>query len=301
MKSIAFLSVVFCCLGDLRSTSINDAELEQIGEAKTAVLVANNALITLRALFDSLPKVREDLVLPAPAADVLDAPAIASRLRESTIAVGYTYFCDDCDAWHLYLSTGFMIADGVACTSLHVFQDAEDGPLKNFPIAMDQHGNVYPITGMLAADTDADSCLVQISGADSLPPLPLATDARAGEAVYLMSHPDTRYFRFSSGIISRLVYERRPDGAKFPLLDVTAEFAPGSSGGPIVNTYGNVLGHVSTIAATSLADDGTMDDGSAIVERLCVASESLVTMAGPGRNPHISSESPDDEQQPNSL
>jgi S1-C subfamily serine protease len=295
VKSIAFLCLVFCGLGDLRSAPINDAEFEQAGETKTAALVADNALITLRALFDSLPKVREDLALPAPATVVLDAPTIANRLRESTIAVGYTYFCDDCDAWHLYLSTGFIIADGVACTSLHVFQDAEDGPLKNFPIAMDQHGNVYAITGMLAADADADSCLVRISGADSLPPLPLATDARAGESVYLMSHPDTRYFRFSSGIISRLIYERRPNGAKFPMLDVTAEFAPGSSGGPIVNVYGNVLGHVSTISATPLAEDGSMDDGSAIVERLCSASESLAKMAAAGQNPRISYESPDDE------
>ncbi len=291
MRNLRLLCLVFICFGDLRSNPINDAELEKVGEINAAALVAENKLITLRALFDSLPKVRDNLVLPAPATALLDAPTIANRLRESTIAVGYTYFCDDCDAWHLYLSTGFMIADGVACTSLHVFQDAEDGPLKNFPIAMDEEGIVYPIVGMLAADTDADSCLVQIAGAGSIRPLPLATSARAGEAVYLMSHPDTRYFRFSSGIISRLVYERRSNGAKFPLLDVTAEFAPGSSGGPIVNAFGNVLGHVSTISATSLADDGSMDDGSAIVERLCAAAESLATLAVAGRNPRISTES----------
>lgn len=255
------------------NTAINDAAFEANVEAAAAELVAEGKLITLDALIASLPETREGLDLPGAGSSRLDPPEIAERLRAATLAVGYVFFCVDCDAWHCHLSTGFVVAPGgVICTSFHVFQieDADAG--KSYPVAVDTGGNVYPIVRMLAADVDADTCLVQAAGADQLIPLALGPQPRVGERVFLMSHPDTRYFRFTEGIVARWVSEPLEDGTELRLLDVTAEFAPGSSGGPVVDSYANVVGHVSTISATPLDVDGKPDDGSAIVERLCIAS-----------------------------
>ncbi len=264
--------ISFACSAAAPNTAINDAAFEANVERAAAGLMDDGKLITLEALIASLPETREDLDLPEAGTTRLDPPEIAERLRASTLAVGYVYFCVDCDAWHCHLSTGFVVAPGgVICTSFHVFQieDADAG--ESYPVAVDADGNIYPIVRMLAADVDADTCLVQAAGADKLIPLALGPPPRVGERVFLMSHPDTRYFRFTNGIISRWVSEPLEDGAELRLIDITAEFAPGSSGGPVVDSYANVVGHVSTISAAPLDAEVKPDDGSAIVERLCIA------------------------------
>lgn len=271
---------------------INDVEFDEVAERRVAELLNDRKLVSLPEFFKSLPANRPAISLPTPGDSALDAPEIADKLLTSTLAIGTTSYCKDCETWHVYLSSGFVVADdGVAATSLHIFQDIEEDLDQTYPIAVDATGRVYPITTLLAADTAADSCLIQLDGAEHLPALPLDPAARTGELVYLMSHPDGRYFRFSEGIIARLVgseVEKRT----LTFLDVTAEFAPGSSGGPLVNRHGAVVGHVSTIAAAPLADDGSDADGSAVVERLCTSSSAIAALAEPGLNRRVPMNSP---------
>jgi S1-C subfamily serine protease len=271
---------------------INDVEFDEVAERRVAELLNDRKLVSLPEFFKSLPANRPAIPLPKPGDTVLDAPEIADQLLASTLAIGTTSYCKDCEAWHVYLSSGFVVADGgVAATSLHIFQDIEEAIDQTYPIAVDATGRVYPITTLLAADTAADSCLIQLDGAEHLAVLPLELTARTGELVYLMSHPDGRYFRFSEGIIARLVGSE-VENRTLRFLDVTAEFAPGSSGGPLVNRHGAVVGHVSTIAAVPLADDGTDADGSAVVERLCTSSSAIAALAEPGVNRRVPMKSP---------
>jgi len=270
---------------------INDVEFDETAERQIDQLLKDGRLVSLPDFFKSLPANRREVPLAAASETVLQAPEIAERLLASTLAIGTTSYCKECKTWHVYLSSGFMASNtGVAATSLHIFQDFEEAVDETYPIAVDAAGRVYPVTTLLAADADADSCLIQLDGAGHIPPLPLAPSARTGEMVYLMSHPDGRYFRFSEGIIARLAGSVI-DGKKLTFLDVTAEFAPGSSGGPLVNQQGNVVGHVSTIAAAPLAEDGTDADGSAVVERLCTSSSVVTTLAESGLNRRVTMQS----------
>lgn len=266
---------------------INDVEFDEVAERQVDKLLEDGKLVSLPAFFKSLPVNRPAISLPTPGNTALEVPEIADKLLESTLGIGTTSYCKECETWHVYLSSGFVVADGgVAATSLHIFQDIEEDIDETYPVAVDATGRVYPITTLLAADADADSCLIQLDGAEHLPALPLDLTARTGEAVYLMSHPDGRYFRFSEGIIARLVGSE-VENRKLTFLDVTAEFAPGSSGGPLVNRHGTVVGHVSTIAAVPLADDGSDADGSAVVERLCTSSAALADLAESGLNRRV--------------
>lgn len=268
--------------------AINDEELDLHAEREFARLKSAGDLITVSELIATLPRQREEITEVISEVDgPLAPPEIVDRLRESVLAVGYGVFCDECRVWHVNFSTGFVIAeDGVVCTSLHVFEMAEDeNPDECHPVAMDIHGNLYPITALLAADAESDTCFVRLAGGDHLPPLPLAETTRVGERIFLLSHPDARYFRFSEGIVSRLVFQRRERGGRVLLVDGTAEFAPGSSGGPLVNDRCEVVGHVSTIAGVLLAEDGSADGGSAVTERLGVAARSIRDLTEAGRNP----------------
>ena len=66
----------------------------------------------------------------------------------------------------------------------------------------------------------------------------LSPDVRVGGAVYVISHPASHYYVFTSGIVARASF-------KHGELLITADYARGSSGAPVFDARGNVVGMVS--------------------------------------------------------
>ncbi|MCP4268462.1 MAG: trypsin-like peptidase domain-containing protein [Candidatus Brocadiaceae bacterium] len=75
---------------------------------------------------------------------------------------------------------------------------------------------------------------VKIPGAFALP---LAKEVKAGEKVYSLGHPEERKFTPAIGSINH-IYER--DGIKH--IELFIKNAPGSSGSPVLNMKGEVVG-----------------------------------------------------------
>jgi len=67
--------------------------------------------------------------------------------------------------------------------------------------------------------------------------LPLAKEAKIGEKVFTLGHPEERKFTPAIGSINH-IYKR--DGIKY--MELLIENAPGSSGSPILNMRGEVVG-----------------------------------------------------------
>jgi S1-C subfamily serine protease len=80
-------------------------------------------------------------------------------------------------------------------------------------------------------------------------------DPPVGAPIYVLSHPAGRLFTFTSGIVSRYSAHSRAqgkdehtDGATLPgesrsrLMTVTADFGRGSSGAPVLDARGAVVG-----------------------------------------------------------
>jgi serine protease Do len=223
----------------------------------------------------------------------LSPPDLCERLRESTLAVGTYYKCPDCGGWHFNGSAGFVVGEGgVVCTCCHVVLSEDPDIKEGYLVAADSAGRVFPVQAVLAADRDADTCFVKI-GAD-LKPLPLRSDVRVGETVYCLSHPGGYYFMFTQGMVSRL-NSRRDDAVDergqtnglltrpILLLNVTAEFAPGSSGAPVADEAGNVVGQVASIAESGDPDTG--DDNTpaspSVPMRFCTATEEILHLTDP--------------------
>jgi serine protease Do len=223
----------------------------------------------------------------------LSPPDLCDRLRESTLAVGAFYKCPDCGGWHFNGSAGFVVGEGgVICTCCHVVLGEDPDVKEGYLVAADSAGRVFPVQSVLAADRDADTCFVKIGA--NLKPLPLRMGVRVGEPVFCMSHPGGYYFMFTQGMVSRW-NSRRDDAVDDhgqtnglltrPILslNVTAEFAPGSSGAPMVDDAGNVVGQVASIADAGESDAGDTNSPASpsVPMRFCTAAEEILRLTDP--------------------
>jgi hypothetical protein len=88
----------------------------------------------------------------------------------------------------------------------------------------------------------ADVAVFRIA-ATGLTPLPVAAAApRVGAWVGVLGHPGDRYYTFSQGHVSRYERVKPEDGPEERWMAVTAEFAYGSSGSPVLDRTGAVVG-----------------------------------------------------------
>ncbi len=187
------------------------------------------------------------LSLPQPSSQTLDDEQLVRRLSESVFIVSTLYRGAESEEFDLSLATAFAVTeDGVLSTSYHVF---DDDPEALVTLVMDRQGRTYPVDAIMAADEEADTCLFRVR-AERLKPLPLGSDAAPGVRARIVSHPGDSFYYFSTGHVSN--YEKDDDGVVW--MNVTADFGQGSSGGPVVDACGNVIGQVSRTATMYAGD-----------------------------------------------
>lgn len=200
------------------------------------------------------------------------------RACRSVVVVGSIGHCKECQDWHMdSVSTGWVVgADGLIVTNHHVLEDKEAGELG----VMTFEGKVYPVAKIHAADREGDAAILGIDLADAvLPALPLARGARTGEAVRVVGHPDGRFYSLTEGIVSRVFTEETGDQqSRRTWISITADYGSGSSGAPVLNDAGEVVGVVSSTAAL-LADGGDDEQPAAedvqMVFKDCVSAETI--------------------------
>jgi len=137
----------------------------------------------------------------------------------------------------LGIGTGFVVsADGMFVTNYHVIEEAE-----RLQVTL-LDGGRYDQVQLIAADPASDLALMKVPAHD-LRPLRIGSDLRmeVGDKVYVMGNPLGMSGTFSDGMVSG----RRPlEGVS--MLQISAPISPGSSGGPVMNEQGEVIG-VATI------------------------------------------------------
>ena len=257
--------------------AIDDEALLLAIETQCEALRTSGSLKTVRELLLPSPAAAKEgdaPKLPSVGVEMLTPVAIRRSLMRSVALVGEYYHCVECDKWHANLSTGFAVADGRhIATCLHVLhgEPSSDGVAPLLFVA-DFEGNVAAVSRVVASDVAYDLAVLLVD-TKSFSPLPLRADAEPGERVYCLSNPDHMFGSFTEGLVSRVYVVRgeapglgpEPDAegdgeaesahdslsksmAQDPLLppraflQVTCEFAGGSSGAPIVDAMGNVIG-----------------------------------------------------------
>ncbi len=165
--------------------------------------------------------------------------------------VGSTY-PDKAGNWQTgtYATAWVLAADGVLVTNWHVFEDLNDGEVFG---ASDRDGNTYPVTDFLGGDKAADVAVFRVA-AKGLTPLPVApAHAEVGSWVGVISHPGDLFYVYTQGTVTRYSTNTNDDKKVEKWMGISAEYASGSSGAPVLNKFGAVVG----MAALTLSIDAS--------------------------------------------
>ena len=204
-----------------------------------------------------------ELKLPAPSTSRLSGRDLWGVARAAHLRIGWYYLCKNCNNRHINLGAGYAITkDGAVATCYHVIAPV-DGMKEGYLVVADESGQIYPIKEILAANKAMDACILRVE-ARNLKPLPLNTDVYPGDRCVCFSDPLGERGYFSDGIISRFLVPRPAhSGTNAPViknmenvtrLNVTTDWAPGSSGAAVLDECGNAIGHVTSIATLGEAN-----------------------------------------------
>lgn len=140
------------------------------------------------------------------------------------------------------VGTGFVLtADGRVATNLHVIGGATE-----IEVVL-RDGTRLQVEHIAAADPARDLAVLDVRPASALPTLPLGDSdvVVAGEPVIAISNPlGVLDYSVSDGLVSS-VREINPE---LTVLQISAPISQGSSGGPLFNRYGEVIGVATFIA-----------------------------------------------------
>ncbi len=209
-----------------------------------------------------------------------DSASLYEEARKSVLMVGCRYKCEKCSNWHYSTASGFALsADGVVATNYHVM-DREKEQGDTFAVRT-WDGKVYAVTGILAASKSFDLAILKTEGQE-FRPLPVAESAPVGTPVYVISHPTNHFYVMTEGIVSHNFIESAHQGG-VPGMAITADYAGGSSGGPILNARGAVVGMVKATSPEirDLVDfAGSKVGNIQMVWKLSIPSISLLKITG---------------------
>jgi len=164
------------------------------------------------------------------AASELKPADILARVRPSVVTL-ITY---DAKGKEMSQGSGFIATpDGAVVTCWHVVSGASKVKVIRF------NGTSWIALGLLAWDTERDFAILKVSDS-KLPAIPLAASdtVRQGDRVLVVGSPLGLDQTASDGMVSAV---RALEGAP-KIIQITAAVSPGSSGGPVLNMQGEVIG-----------------------------------------------------------
>lgn len=260
-------------------TSVEDRALRNTLIRQGVSLIERGRTVDAAELIRQMNATTCQLDLPPSGPSVSDSAELFRVAKDSVVVIGGLYKCTQCPHWHANLASGFVLAShGIIVTNYHVV----DAPSERALVIMTADAQVYPVRRVLAA-SEADDLAILQADATGLQPLPLADSTAAapvGSAVSVISHPDGRFFCYTAGVVSRYM-KIRSAGSQGDAVAITAEYARGSSGAPVLNSQGQVVAVVSSTESIYYSQEAGQQRNLQMVVRTCIPATSLRRMIRP--------------------
>jgi tetratricopeptide (TPR) repeat protein len=167
-----------------------------------------------------------------------DLPELVRRIKPSVVAI-VTY---DAKGERLSRGSGFFTGPDRVVTNRHVLEGAYKAEIHTI------NDLTYNVKGVLAVDGEGDIALLQVDIPPSVasPLKVVRTSPQEGESIVVIGNPLGLEGSISNGIVSAV--RDIPNFGR--IIQITAPISPGSSGSPVINMRGEVVG----VATLQLAD-----------------------------------------------
>ena len=179
------------------------------------------------------------LLLPTPARASQDIlPELVRRIKPSAVAIE-TF---DSRGEKLSRGSGFFVEADRIVTNRHVLENAHRAEVHS------STGQIFPVKGVLAIDAEGDLALlkIEVPPNSQIRPLPLdKTSPQEGESIVVIGNPLGLEGSVTNGIVSAV----RDIPTFGRIIQITAPISSGSSGSPVVNMQGQVIG-IATLQIT---------------------------------------------------
>jgi hypothetical protein len=130
------------------------------------------------------------------------------------------------------LGSGFFVAQNIIATNYHVIEGATQASCY-----INNSTTKYKIDGYLAADKSVDLILLKVSTLNKPALVFTSETVSPGQKIYAIGSPKGLPATISDGIVSGM-----RDFEGYKLIQMTAPISPGSSGGPVLNSKGQLIG-----------------------------------------------------------
>jgi hypothetical protein len=163
-----------------------------------------------------------------PAPQKLVAREIAERTLPSVVLLMMSS-----DNGEKSFGSGFFVTPDVVVTNYHVIEGASSGLAR-----INGQQAKREVAGIVAMDRERDLALLKLKSTVGKPlPIGDSNTVSIGDEIYAAGNPMGLEGTFSQGIISSV---RKVEGEK--IIQITAPISHGSSGGPVLNNQGQVIG-----------------------------------------------------------
>jgi len=225
----------------------------------------------MKTLLKQLDTMKCDVNIGLTGSSEIKAEDIFNEKKDAVVIVGKLYKCGKCTKPHATTASGFFANDsGIVVTNYHVVNNEQTFAMG----VMTYDGEVLPVKKVLAANKVDDVAVIQVENKTKTPFLEIQPKVNVGIKVWVISHPSKRFYMFTEGIVSALFERSINHQQKVKNILITADFGGGSSGAPVLNEKGEVIGIVAS--TEPVQPEKCKDQNYAqMVMKNCVPAESI--------------------------
>ena len=252
-----------------QSVVINDRAIIAQMTAKATKMMDSDSVIEMEELIEKLVKQpKADLKLPKTKLRNVE------EARKAVAVVGGVYKCKKCTRWHVAPASGFLIAEDLVVTNYHVVNNPErSGMAVRF-----FDGRVFMVEDVVASSERYDLAVLRVPKT-GIKPIALGPEAPVGSKVDMISHPNQNFYTLSEGRVARYFVTKR-NRKSVPAMAITADFGKGSSGAPVLNENGQVVGVAASTESLYYTEKDGVQENLQMVFKNCVPVSQLRELIG---------------------